>query len=148
MMARALVLAMAGVIIPAVVAGQGQGMVRVELSTPTIVFDQPGVGHFDAGWIEHPGVLVSVTSRPANRTWGLSVSAPSGTLGNGKPVSDLQWSLSGAPGDWHSMSVGDAPVVQGAGDQDVLVLFRLLLTWASDGPGAYTTDIDFTALRI
>ena len=39
-------------------------------------------------------------------------------------------------------------VIQGAGDQDVTIYFRMLLSWAGDSPGSYSAGLEFTALRI
>lgn len=140
-----ILLVLAGLVAP--VAATAQGTVRTELSTATITFAAPGIMEFDAGSIEHPGITVTVTSRPGNRPWELRIRATDTTLGTGKPLSDLEWSVPGVIG-WTALSDADVPVLQGAGDQSVTVLFRMLLGWATDGPGTYGTGLDFTAVRL
>lgn len=127
--------------------GDAQGTVDVVLTAPAITFAPPGLADFDSGWIEHPSVAVAVTSRPGARSWALRIRATSPTLGQGKPVSDLQWRTAGSP-DWMPMSeIGDM-VMQGAGDQDITLYFRMLLSWADDAPGAYSTGLELIVLRI
>lgn len=140
-----LVLFAAGLMWPG--RARAQGNVQVDLSTTAIVFATPGIADFDAGWIDHGGVTVSVQSRPANRPWELRLGASTGTLGAGKPIGDLEWRRAGT-GTWTPMTQLDTAVLQGTGNQDVTIYFRLLLSWARDPPGSYSAGLEFTALRI
>jgi hypothetical protein len=135
----------AGLVVPAVAAGQGNLTMTV---TPTVVaFTSPGVSEFDAGWVDHGGVVVAITSRPLARPWELRIRALDPGLGQGKPVTDLLWRVPGT-GAWTPLTGTQTTVVQGTGDQNITLEFRVLLDWSSDGPGTYSTGLDFTVLRL
>jgi hypothetical protein len=135
----------AGLVIPTVAASQGNITMRV---TPTVVaFNSPGVPQFDSGWVDHAGVVVAITSRPANRLWELRIRAVDAGMGQGKPVTDVLWRLAGT-GPWTPLTVTEGAVLQGTGDQNVALEFRVLLDWARDGPGAYSANFDFMVLRL
>lgn len=135
----------------AVLAGaapaRAQGNVQVDLSTTVVAFATPGMADFDTGWIDHGGVTVSVSSRPTTRAWELQLRATAGTLGQGKPIGELQWRRAGSS-VWTPLTQTNAAVIQGVADQDVTIYFRLLLSWAGDAPGSYSAGLEFTALRI
>jgi hypothetical protein len=134
----------AGLVVPAVAAGQGNLTMTV---TPTVVaFTSPGVSEFDAGWIDYGGVVVAITSRPPSSLWELRIRAVDAGMGQGKPVSDLLWRLAGT-GTWTPLTGTQTAVLQGTGNQNVTLEFRVLLDWASDGPGTYSVGLDFTVLR-
>ena len=94
-----------------------------------------------------PSTTVPVSSRPPNRPWELQLRATAGTLGQGKPIGELQWRRAGTS-VWTPMTQTNMAVIQGAGDQDVTIYFRMLLSWAGDSPGSYSAGLEFTALRI
>jgi hypothetical protein len=134
----------ANLVIPTVAAGQGNLTMTV---TPTVVaFDSPGVPELDAGWVDHAGVVVAIRSRPPNRLWELRIRAMDVGMGQGKPVTDMLWRLAGT-GPWTPLTATETAVVQGTGDQNVALEFRVLLDWAGDGPGTYSANFDFTVLR-
>jgi hypothetical protein len=135
----------AGLVVPAVASGQGN--VQIGLIPSVIVFPVPGVPQYEAGWVDQGGVVVAVTSRPANRSWELRVRAVEPELGQGKPVTDMLWRIEGS-GAWTPLAPTDAVVLQGMGNQNVPLEFRVLLDWASDGPGTYSVGIDFTIERL
>jgi hypothetical protein len=125
----------------------GQGNLEITLSTSNIAFPTPGFAHFDAGWIDHPGMTVSVRSRPPHATWALWVRADDLTLGGyGKPVSDIVWRREGGT-IWTPLSGTDALVMEGAGDQSVTLYFRTALRWDTDLPDTYSAGLTFTAVR-
>jgi hypothetical protein len=135
----------AGLVVPAVASGQGN--VQIGLIPSVIVFPVPGVPQYDAGWVHQGGVVVAVTSRPPNRSWELRVRAVEPELGQGKPVTDMLWRIEGS-GAWTPLASTAVVVLQGMGDQNVPLEFRVLLDWASDGPGTYSVGIDFTIERL
>lgn len=149
MMARRLLpmlgLMAAGLVVPAGVSGQGN--VRIDLTPAAIVFPAPGVPQYDAGWVDQGGVVVAVTSRPANRSWELRIRAVESELGQGKPVTDMLWRIAGS-GAWTPLAPTEAVVLQGTGDHTVPLEFRLVLDWGSDGPGTYSIGVDFTIERL
>jgi hypothetical protein len=61
-------------------------------------------------------------------------------------VTDMLWRLAGT-GPWTPLTATETAVVQGTGDQNVALEFRVLLDWAGDGPGTYSANFDFTVLR-
>ncbi len=140
-----LLLGLAGMASPGTAAAQG--MVRLEFDPAAVAFPAPGVLEFDAGWIDHGALRVSVTSRPLNRPWELRVRASDVAMGQGKPVSDLLWRVAGT-GTWQPLGSTDALVLQGQGDQDITLEFRLQLGWVTDPPGTYMAGIAFTIVRL
>lgn len=142
---RAVGLVAAIATLPAAVVGQGN--LEITLSTSNIAFPTPDFAHFDAGWIDHPGITVSVRSRPPHATWALRIRADDLTLGGyGKPVSDIVWRRGGAS-TWTPLSGTDALVMEGVGDESVTLYFRTELHWDTDLPDTYSTGLTFTAVR-
>lgn len=128
-------------------AAASQGNLTATLSNAVIAFPTPGVGEFDTGWIDHPGLVISITSRPQRLVWELRIRADAPNMGGyGKPVADLLWRHAGS-GTWTPLSGTDAAVIQGTGDQDVTLYFRTLLDWALDAPDFYAAGLTFTVLR-
>lgn len=140
-----LLLLLAGLSSPGLATAQGT--VRLEFTPPAVVFSTPGVLEFDAGWIDHSALVVSVLSRPFDRPWELRIQANDAAMGPGKPVSDLLWRVVGT-GTWIPLTGVEAVVLQGQGDQDVALEFRLQLDWTTDPPGSYTAAMDFSVLRL
>ncbi|HSH46192.1 MAG TPA: hypothetical protein VK966_10065 [Longimicrobiales bacterium] len=132
-------------LMPAAAVAQ-QGRLRVTLAPTAVAFPTPAMADFDAGWIEHPGITVTITSRPGHADWELRLHAPDPGLGvYGKPLSDLQWRVQG--GAWQPLSQLDALVAQGVGDTDLVLEFRMRLDWETDIPGSYGTGLTFSLTR-
>lgn len=128
--------------------GTPPGRVDLTLSTASIAFTTPTTADFDAGFIDHPGMLVSVVIRPQGRPWELRLRADDPSLGGyGKPLGDLLWRVDGST-VWTPITGTDQAVTQGAGDQDVTVYFRLRLGWAVDSPSAYGTALTFSIFAL
>lgn len=141
-------LAMAALADPASAQRPGRGQFNAELSTTAIAFPTPGIADFDAGWIEYPGMTVFIQSRPPNETWELRIRAEDPSMGvYGKPSTDILWRTD-ATSSWVPLATTDELVVQGQGDQDVTVYFRVRLNWDLDIPGAYAVDVTFVAARL
>ena len=122
------------------------GMLDIDLATSFVGF-APGVPDFDVGWIDHSGLLVSVRSRPPQRTWELRMRADVSSMGGyGKPVSDILWRTA-ASGAWAPLSGMDQLIAQGQGDADVVIHFRVRLDWGTDVPDLYDAGITFTLDR-
>jgi hypothetical protein len=137
-------LMVAGLALPTVVSGQG--LLRMEVTPSNIVFPMPGVPQFDAGWVDHGTVAVEVQSRPPARPWVLHIRAVDPELGPGKPVSDMLWRRAGTA-TWTPLTGTETFVVEGTGDQSVTLELRVLLDWATDGAGTYSTGLDFILAR-
>lgn len=123
------------------------GTLQLTLSSATVGFPTPGVADFDARWIEHPGFVVSVSSRPPTSTWELRVRADAADLGGyGKSVSDLLWRTEGSA-MWTPLTGSDEPIAAGQGDTEITVYFRLLLDWEHDQPDVYSAGLTFSVIR-
>lgn len=134
-------------LLPRAAAAQG-GNITVTLTPAAVAFPAPGIADFDVGWIDHPGLTVSITSRPSHAAWELRIRATDpGMGGYGKPLTDLLWRADGSS-VWLPISQAESVVVQATGDTDVTIYFRLLLDWESDLPGSYATGLTFSALRL
>lgn len=130
-------------------AAQGsKGRFAMNLSTTVIAFPTPGVVDFDTGWIEYPGMIVSVDSRPPSESWELRIRAGGPDMGGyGKPSSEIFWRTDTSMA-WTPLTTADQVVLQGQGDQDITIYFRVLLGWDADVPDTYSVDVAFTAVRI
>lgn len=132
--------------LPASVTAQ-RGNIQVTLTPTEVAFPTPGMADFDTGWVEHPGLTVSVRSRPAHVAWEIRLHATDPALGGyGKPLGDMLWRVDGA-GPWQPLSTQETPILQGTGDAEVSVQFRMRLDWDADLPGDYGTGLTFTAIR-
>ena len=147
-------LVLAGLLAPAGLRAQA---VRHELtlSAVTVTFPTPTEANYDAGLVAaSTSVTFTVDSRngPTNvlRTSIVSISATGGTMGGTKSVGDLQWRRTDL-GTWTGLSTTPVMVQQRPIQRNVLndtwsntVLFRTLLSWASDVPATYSATIVFT----
>ena len=123
-----------------------------------LAFAIPTAVDFSAGFALHPTGLtfqVDVANNAHPNTLfetTVSVRATSPTLGaNGKPSSDLEWSLGAPAGPWTPLSLADTPVETRTVRRNRLndpwtntLHFRMLLEWATDGPATYSTGIVVT----
>lgn len=126
----------------------GRGRFTMDLSTSVMALPTPGVLDFDAGWVEYPGMIVFVDSRPPRESWELRIRAGGPDMGGyGKPLDDILWRTD-ASMTWAPLTTADQVVLQGQGDREVTVYFRVLLGWDVDVPGTYAVDVTFTATRI
>lgn len=124
----------------------GPGRLNLELSSATIAFPTPGIADFDAQWIYHPGLEVTVASRPTTRPWEVRLRADADYMsGTDKEVGDLFWRTDAT--DWTAVTGSDERIAEGLGDATVTVYFRLRLDWESDSPDTYSVGLTFTALR-
>jgi hypothetical protein len=136
-------------------AGGLSGQVSLTLTQTPNVFPSPVLADFNAGVIAEPtGILftLNVTGGAANvaRTSTVSIRASSATLGGGKVLSDLEWRRADLA-TWNPMTTTDAAIesrtVKKNGTNDPwsnTVFLRMHLTWSTDAPGTYSTDLVFT----
>ncbi len=148
---RSLVLVVAALAFP---FGLGAQMTFTLTQTPN-VFPAPTVANYDAGLIQNAtGIVFTVdqTGGPANadRTTTVSVRASSGTLGGGKPLSDLEWRRADL-GNWSAMTTSDVVIESRPIHKNKLndawsnsIFLRMHLSWTVDGPGTYSTGLVFT----
>lgn len=85
-----------------------------------------------------------------NRTGSVSIRAAAAVMGGAKPISDLQWRRSDL-GVWNGLTTGNVTIQSFTMQRGGLnnpwsnsVVFRTLLSWAVDGPAAYTPTIIMT----
>lgn len=124
-----------------------RGLLDVTLASTAVVFPTPGIVDYDAGWVEHEGVIVTITSRPDAEPWELRLRASTATMGGyGKPVGDILWRHDGSA-VWTPLTGTDQTVLQGSGDQDVTLHFRVRLDWTTDSPDTYSAGLAFSAVR-
>ena len=147
----ALFAALCCVLLPRPAAAQGTplptGQLSLTIGTTVIAFPTPSLLDIDLGYIDHTGTVVSIRSRPAGAAWELRIRADAATLGGyGKPVGDILWRTA-ASTTWTPLTGTDQAVVQGRGDADLTVFFRMRLDWAADEPGAYGAVIIFSVVR-
>lgn len=124
--------------------GSGRYVLRVKPGV--LAFPVPTPDDFAAGWIEHGPVEINVRPRGvAQRPWVLCIRAEGSSMGNGKPITDVQYRRSGES-QWAPLTPGDQPVAEGDRGTRVSFDFRILLQW-SDPAGAYRADYTITAAR-
>lgn len=137
-------------------AAAAQGSVALTVTGGPVAFATPVASDFTAGSIAATGALtysVATSGGPpgTSHTSTISIRATTGTLGGTKPVSDLQWSRADIPGTWNGVTVSNAQVEQktivrkGANDPwSNQINFRMLLSYANDVPGSYSTSLIIT----
>lgn len=142
------------------VAGAGPAaaaQISLALSGLPLTFPAAGAGpaDFSAGVLAATGGVtytVDVLSGAANtqRTTIVSIRSTSANLGNGKPLADLEWRRSDLTA-WNGLTNSDVTIESRPVQRNKLndpwsntVLFRVLLNWAADAPGAYSADLVFT----
>lgn len=129
------------------VCGGSSGRYVVRLQPGLLAFPAPTPDDFAAGWIEHGPVEVMVRPRGvANRPWVVCLHADSPDMGNGKPISDLQFRREDRS-TWLTISAGDQPLAQGDRGERIAILFRIRLDAATDPAGSYRADYTVTAAR-
>ncbi|MGH7735558.1 MAG: hypothetical protein ACREOE_18165 [Gemmatimonadales bacterium] len=137
-------------------AAAAQGSVSMTVTGGPVAFAAPAAADFNAGSIASTGTLtysVATSGGPpgTSHTSTVSIRATTGTLGGTKPLSDLQWGRADMPGTWNGVTTSDAQVEQqtivrkGANDPWSNSLnFRMLLSYANDVPGSYSTGLVIT----
>ncbi len=125
----------------------GSGRYTVRLQPGLLVFPTPTPDDFAAGWIEHGPVVLNVRPRGnRNRRWVVCLRADSPDMGNGKPISDLQYRRSDQT-VWTPMAPGDQLLAQGDRGSRITLQFRIILDEATDPAGFYSADYSATASR-
>lgn len=126
--------------------GGGGNKITLTPSPSYIEFTSPGAPEFQTGHTDYPNtVSVDVQPKNSNKSWNLCIRASDPSLGGGKPVTDLLWSLDGA--SWTAMMTTDELVISGTGAQTVTLQFRMQLSWVSDSPGTYSAPLTLTAVH-
>jgi hypothetical protein len=129
------------------VCGSTSGRYVVRVQPGLLVFPTPTPDDFAVGWIEHGPVELTVRPRGGkNRPWVACLRADSPDMGNGKPISDLQY-RSDNQATWTSITFGDQTLAQGDRGSQFAVQFRILLDESTDPAGSYSADSTVTASR-
>ena len=132
--------------------------IDLTLTGGPLLFPVPTAADFAAGFALHPTgltFLVDLDNRGSpNAVFETTVTirGTSAVLGgNGKPLSDLEWSLGSTAGPWASLTTSDALVdsrtVQKNGANDPwgnTLHFRMRLGWTRDAPATYSTGVVVT----
>jgi hypothetical protein len=122
------------------------------LTGATITFNPPTAADYIAGYIDSPtGVTFTLNAQTGtSRTTTVSIRSTSANLGGGKVIGDLQWRRSDLAA-WNSMTLTDAQVEQRIQVRNALndpwsntVFFRMLLSWTTDAPAAYSGNYQLT----
>lgn len=133
-----------------------QGTVALTVTGGPVAFAAPAAADFNNGSIASTGSVsysVATSGGPpgTSHTSTVSIRATTGTLGGTKPVSDLQWNRADQAGVWNGLSTSNAQVEQrtivrkGTNDPwSNSVSFRMLLSYANDVPGSYSTSLVIT----
>jgi hypothetical protein len=145
------VVACVGVLTPSSGAAQavcdsgGSGRLRVGLRPAAIDYGIVSAADLDAGQMLVGSMRVRVQPRGRrSRNWVLCVQADRTVFGpGGKSIDDVEWQVAGSPG-WQPVSTGGQIVLQGSGNQRVVVRFRVAVGW-EDAPGDYSAPLTFLA---
>ena len=153
--AMRLVRAPALLVVCAVGALQAGAQTGVQLTfSGTGSFDAATAADFAAGTLDATSPLpfsVVTTSEPVGSfTTTVYIRSSSSTLGNGKPVSQMEWRLGDDP-IWHALTTIDAVVethVAAGAPQghswSNAIHFRVALQWAGDRPATYSGNLVVT----
>lgn len=118
----------------------------------TITFPAPTAADYIAGFIDSStGATFTINSQNGvQRTTMISIRATSPSLGNGKPIGDLQWRRSDLA-TWNDVTLTDAQVEQRIVINKILndpwsntIFFRMALSWTSDAPATYSANYVIT----
>jgi hypothetical protein len=132
--------------LPAAGAAQGGPSAKVTVSPADVVFASPSEFDFDAGWVDHGGVTITVEPKNRNRqNWQLFVQASAADMGGyGKPVQDIMVRAQGSA-SWIPLGTTAQMIAEGTGTTTVTLYYRLLLDWSVDAPGAYSVPLEYTS---
>ncbi|MFO7893914.1 MAG: hypothetical protein R6U63_09275 [Longimicrobiales bacterium] len=126
--------------------GGGGPSANVTVAPPDILFPAPAQLDFEAGWVEHGGVSITIEPRNKNRqNWQLFVQASAADMGGyGKPVNDILVRVQGSA-SWAPLGTTAQLLAEGSGATTVTVYYRLALDWTLDAPGTYSVPIEYTS---
>jgi hypothetical protein len=122
------------------------------LTNATVTFPAPTAADYINGYVDAAtGVTFTLNATAGgNRTTTVFVRATSASLGGGKVLGDLQWRRSDLA-NWSAITSTDVQVEQrvmaknGANDPwGNTIFFRMLLSWTTDAPAAYTANYVIT----
>lgn len=109
-----------------------------------VAFPMPDQFSFNAGFVDHGGVTVTVEPKNKNRqNWQLFVQASAADMGGyGKPVQDVLVRAQGSP-TWIPLTTTAQLIAEGTGTSTITIYYRLLLDWALDAPGTYSVPLEY-----
>ena len=155
---RSLLLPAALLLVAGRASAQNSIKSSITVSSLTLSFPTPTPTNYDNGSVaaSSPITLTFDSKKNAGgqpvalRTSTFSIRSSSANLGNGKPLSDLQW-MGGTQATFKSLTQLDATVesrqflYNGQNDPwSATVNFQMLLGWTTTPPGAYSATIVFT----
>lgn len=113
---------------------------RTHTISSHLLFPRPDVTHFMAGQITHPSSVVVLVEAPIwdIGRWQVCVRTPVSSLGNGKPIGDLQF-YDNETGRWQSLRNEFTVVATSANilQRAFTIPVRMVLNWETDRPGFY-----------
>lgn len=115
----------------------------LDVSASSTDFGTVGSAQLSAGQVAAPGPTIRVRS---NRPFAVLIAAGAPTFGPApKPVSDVRWALSSG-GSFATLATSPATVFSSASGTDVTetLMFRMLLSLATDVPGLYQLPLSIT----
>lgn len=134
--------------VPEPAAGQGRPgggpPARLTVVPVDVAFSTPDQFAFGAGFVDHPGVTITVEPRNKNRqNWQLFVQASAADMGGyGKPVQDVLVRAQGSP-TWIPLTTTAQLIAEGTGTSTITIYYRLLLDWGIDAPGTYSVPLEY-----
>ena len=145
------VVACVAVLTPSTAAAQaacdsgGNDRLRIQLQPGAIDYGVVSSADLDAGQVLVGSMSVRIQPRNGRvRDWVLCLRADRALFGPGqKSVDDVEWQVAGSPA-WQPASTAGQPVLQGSGNERVVVLFRVAVGW-EDAPGDYSAPLTFIA---
>lgn len=114
---------------------------RLRTNTPIVTLPTIGTAEIDAGVIEANKSALLLVHPSVKGPWTLYIRTDEPDLGQGKPIADLQWRVSGS-GGWTSLTNSNQIVLTREHPGVVRVDFRVLLSW-TDRSGTYQSDVVF-----
>lgn len=128
-----------------------QPNVQLTFGKAAVSFSSPTPENFTSSSLEASAPLpyeVSTSSEPAGSfTATVYIRSTSATLGQGKPLADLEWRR-GDDQSWHALTMNDAIIeyrtTTGAAEGHTwnnTIYFRVALHWTSDSPADYLANL-------
>lgn len=113
---------------------------RTHVVSGHVLFPRPQVSHFLAGQMTHPNSVLVLVDAPIwdIGRWQVCVRTPASSLGNGKPIGDLQF-YNNETGRWEPLR-NDFTVVSTSSSvlqRAFTIPVRIVLNWETDRPGLY-----------
>ena len=123
----------------------GQTGSVLTVSPATVDFGVPTLADFQTGYMDSPvAVTVTINRVQAGNSFDLCIAGASALMGGAKVIGDLQWRRSDLA-TFNSLTTTfasvDALLNPVPATLTFTIYFRMLLPWATTGPGSYSAPI-------